>query len=450
MRTYANDLWETALGRLELQVTRANFDTWLRDTRGLRIDGDRLVVGAPTDFAREWLESRLKAIILKTVAAVAERPLDVAFEVFRGDAAPPPPALLDPAEARSVIANAPRASAPLFNPAFTFDSFVTGEENRLAYNAALAAASASPPYSATMIYGPVGLGKTHLLHAIGHRAGTAGRCVVFTTAERFANDFSTAARERAFHQFRERYRQCDLLLVDDLQFLEGKEHTQEEFFHTFNDLAAASAHIAVTADRPPSLLAGLMPKLRSRLAAGLVADVQPPAYETRRAIVAARAERERIPITPDVVDLIASTEAPNVRELEGGFNRVVAFAQLTPGHPINADLARKALAPFADSRPPQPLSAAAIIDTVCAHFGVDVQDLASKKRDRKTSYARHIVMYLLREVGRQSLSDIGRMLGNRDHSTVIHAIHRIAREASYLPDTRHDIESLRSRLTDIA
>jgi chromosomal replication initiator protein len=451
MQAYARELWDTALGRLELQVTRPNFETWLRDTRGLRIEDDRLVVGAPTDFAREWLDTRLKSIILKTIAAVAERPLDVVFEVFRGDASPPPPALLDPAEVRSTITANVRRAAPVFNPAFTFDAFVTGEENRLAYNAALAAATGSPPYHATVICGPVGLGKTHLLHAIGHRAVGEGKTVVFATAERFANEFATAARDRSFQAFRERYRRCDVLLLDDLQFLEGKEHTQEEFFHTFDELAAAGAHVAVTADRPPALLGGLMPKLRSRLAAGLVADIQPPAYETRFAIVAARARRERIPMDPDIVDLIAARDVSNVRELEGGFNRVVAFAQLRPGDPISPELARKALAPFADQRAaPQPVSASAIIDAVCRHVGVDVQDLASKKRDRKTSYARHLVMYLLRELGRQPLSDIGRLLGGRDHSTVIHAVQRIAQEITCIPETRRDVEALRSCLMDVA
>ncbi len=449
MQAYARELWDTALGRLELQVTRPNFDTWLRDTRGLRIEDDRLVVGAPTDFAREWLETRLKSIILKTIAAVAERPLDVVFEVFRGDATPPPPALLDPAEVRSALSERAR-TAPLFNPAFTFDAFVTAEENRLAYNAALAAASGSPPYHATVICGPVGLGKTHLLHAIGHRAVAEGKTVVFATAERFANDFAAAARDRSFQAFRDRYRQCDLLLIDDLQFLEGKEHTQEEFFHTFDDLASAGGHIAVTSDRPPALLAGLVPKLRSRLGAGLVADIQPPSYQTRFAIVAARARREGIPMTHDILDLIASRETANVRELEGGFNRVVAFAQLHLGDAISPELARKALAPFADTRPPEPVPASVIIDAVCRHVGVDLQDLTSKKRDRKTTYARHLVMYLLRELGRQPLSDIGRLLGGRDHSTVIHAVQRIANELQVVPETRRDVEALRASLTDVA
>lgn len=449
MQAYARDLWETALGRLELQVTRPNFDTWLRDTRGLRIEDDRLVVGAPTDFAREWLETRLKSIILKTVAAVAERPLDVVFEVSRGEAAPPPPALLDPAEVRSALADRARV-APLFNPAFTFDAFVAADENRLAYNAALAAATGSPSYHATVICGPVGLGKTHLLHAIGHRAVAEGKTVVFATAERFANEFAAAARDRSFQAFRDRYRHCDLLLLDDLQFLEGKDHTQEEFFHTFDDLASAGAHVAVTADRPPALLAGLLPKLRSRLAAGLVADIQPPSYPTRFAIVAARARREHIRMGDDVLDLIASRDTTNVRELEGGFNRVVAFAQLHPGGAISPELARKALAPFADARPSEPVPASVIIDAVCRHVGVDLQDLTSKKRDRKTTYARHLVMYLLRELGRQPLSDIGRMLGGRDHSTVIHAVHRIANELHVVPETKRDVEALRASLTDVA
>lgn len=450
MEAYARELWDTALGCLELQVTRPNFDTWLRDTRGLRIEDDRLVVGAPTDFAREWLETRLKSIILKTIATVAERPLDVVFEVFRGDASPPPPALLEPAEVRSIAQARLRNAAPLFNPAFTFDAFVTGDENRLAYHAALTAATGSPPYHATVICGPVGLGKTHLLHAIGHRAAADGKTVVFVTAERFANEFAAAARDRSFQAFRDRYRHCDVFLFDDLQFLEGKEHTQEEFFHTFDDLAAAGAHIAVSADRPPALLGGLLPKLRSRLAAGLVADIQPPAYPTRFAILAARARRERIPIDDDVLDLIAAHEVANVRELEGGFNRVVAFAQLVPGDPISPDLARKALAPFADQRPPESVPASAIIDAVCRHVGVDLQDLTSKKRDRKTAYARHLVMYLLRELGRQPLSDIGRLLGGRDHSTVIHAVQRIAQEVACIPETRRDVEALRSALTHVA
>jgi chromosomal replication initiator protein len=238
--------------------------------------------------------------------------------------------------------------------------------------------------------------------------------------------------------------------VDDLQFLEGKEHTQEEFFHTFNDLRDAGAQVVVSSDRQPALLTGMDARLRSRLAAGLTADVHPPSFDTRLAIVRARAQREGLNIGRTVLELIASREVPNVRELEGGFNRVVAFAQLSPGAPFSEDLARRALTPFAPAHAISPPSPDRVIDAVCQRFGVTLQDLASKKRDRQTTYARHVLMYLLREVSHQPFTDIGRILGGRDHSTVIHAIHRISSELSTLADTREDVESLASGVTGVA
>jgi len=434
-------VWETALGQLELQVTRSNYDTWLRGTVGLRFDDGIFVVGAASDFATEWLRSRLQPLIAKTLAGIVGLHISVAFEVLGTTT----PGYTAPASPQSDKPTHSASTSSPFHPRFTFSFFIPGEENRLAWAAAQAVARGpEPPYNPLVLYGPPGIGKTHLLHAIGHVALSEGRQPVLASAERFVNDFVTSLQTRSVAAFRACYRHCDVLLLDDLQFLEGKPRTQDEFFHTFNDLHTAEKQIVVSCDRPPSQLCGLAERLRSRLHWGLLAELRAPGRETRLAILRAKASALRADLPPEILDLIVHAASKSVRDLEGGLNRVMALATLTRA-PISIDLAARALEPFA-SRPHQPPTPQGVITQVCQHFNIQPHDLTGPSRKRHTSYTRHVVMYLLRHESQQSFHQIGALLGGRDHSSVLQGCRRIEREITSLPQTQRDIEALRSTL----
>jgi chromosomal replication initiator protein len=438
-------VWETALGQLQLQVTRSNYDTWLRDTVGVRFDDHLFVVGAPSDFATEWLTSRLQPLITKTLAGILRTQVSVAFQVVGTGGRP-----------EDVTGSAPRvptdseltSTGQRPSSRYTFASFVVGEENEFAYRASLLAAQLSEyTYNPLFLYGSSGLGKTHLLHAIAHRAASSRRTVL-TSAEQFVNDFVMSYKSHTLDYFRDCYRRCELLLIDDIQFLEAKTQTQEEFFHTFNDLHSAGTQIVLTAERPPALLSGLVERLRSRLHAGLLAEILPPALHTRTAILQAKAAALQVDLPSPVLLLIAEMPSKNVRDLEGSLNRVVAFVQLTR-QPMSAELAARALQPFSPPGSSSP-TPGQIISTVCNHFGFSPDMLSGPSRNRHLSYARHLATYLLRHEAHLSLQDIGALLGRRDHSTIIQACHRVEREADSLPQTRQDLNSLRASLRDSA
>jgi chromosomal replication initiator protein len=327
----------------------------------------------------------------------------------------------------------------------TFDTFVIGEENRLAYEAARNACREPVAANPLLIFGASGLGKTHLLNAIGHVAHEADRAVVYASAERFGNDYVRALAS-GIERFRTRYRNCDVLLIDDVQFLEGKEKFQAEFFHAFNELHAAGKQIVVTADRMPSQLTGLSEALRSRLQWGLVADLQKPGYETRLAILRAKAERHAASLPDHALISIAERCCPTVRELEGYLHRVIAYAPLVGGE-VTAEIVARALSPLAPasherSDAPAP---AAVLDAVAAVTGIARADLAGRSRSRDVAYARHLAMYLLKEDARMTVAEIGRLLGNRDHSTVLAGIQRISMEQQTRPETRTDITTTRTQ-----
>lgn len=442
--------WNATLGQLELLVTRANFETWLRDTVGLRHDSDRFVVGAHSDFATEWLATRLRPLISKTLARVLGHGIDVDFEVVRPDGEELP-ALLPAADEATPPALASGTVPPALHPALTFDTFVIGQENRMAYEAARTASRAPVSANPLLIFGASGLGKTHLLNAIGHVAHDAGRSVVYASAERFGNDYVRALGS-GIERFRARYRNCDVLLLDDVQFLEGKEKFQAEFFHAFNELHAAGKQIVVTADRMPSQLAGLSEALRSRLQWGLVADLQKPGYEMRLAILRAKAERHAASLPDSALVSIAERCCPTVRELEGYLHRVIAYVPLVGGD-VTAETVSRALSPLAPpsqhGRPDAPTSDA-VLEAVSAVTAIGLGDLSGRSRSRNVTYARHLAMYLLKEDARMTVAEIGRLLGNRDHSTVLAGIQRIAMEVHTRPETSADIAAARASATGAA
>jgi chromosomal replication initiator protein len=442
----ARSIWEAALGRLQVQVTKPNYDTWLKDTVGIACDEYVFVVGAPSDFAIEWLNTRLRPLVAKALANVVGMDLELTFQVIGASDQERPQttdatALAD--AARPAPARLPEAR---LNSAFTFAAFVVGDCNRLAHAAAMAMAPGpSSPYNPLFIWGPVGLGKTHLLHAISHEALKSAPGVLLASAEKFTNDFVRALKEKRTESFRNRYRSADILLVDDIQFLVGKEQTQEEFFHTFNELQAAGKRIAMTCDRSPQELTGLDTRLRSRFQSGLVADISTPAVDTRAAILRAKAAAHGASISPEVIDLLARRTPGSVRDLEGSLNRVAAYARLTH-QPLTLDLAAHAVDPLPSRNPPSAPSPNTIVTAVSAYFHVSPDALASRSRAKDLTYARHIAMYLLREDAHCSLTDIGRIMGGRDHATALYAYSRIGREIPLIPQTEHDITNLRSQL----
>ncbi len=423
----AHRVWDTALGQLQLQVTRPNYDTWLKDTVGLRTDNGSFVIGTPSDFVSEWLSTKMGPVIAKTVSGILGRSVDLLFQVIsqggNGNQADEPP--LTGASPAPAVTSSPSPRKRL-NGRLTFDRFVIGESNRLA--AAAAHAVAEQPgevYNPLFIYGGPGLGKTHLLHAIANRVARENRRVLYITCEQFTNDFVNAIAQGRQDEFRRKYRSTDTLLIDDIQFLAGKERTQEEFFHTFNDLHADGCQVVLTSDHSPKTTPGLQARLCSRFQWGLIADIQPPDEETRLAIVQAKALEQRIKIGPDVAQLIADRAQDNIRELEGFLNRVAAYASLT-GSAITvtaATLAIDALTPPTPSSPPSP---EAIIEGVARYFSVPTNSLPSPGRAKPIAEARHIAMYILREEAQLSLKQIGRLLGNRDHSTVIHGCRKLS------------------------
>jgi chromosomal replication initiator protein len=425
----AQRIWDAALGQLQIHVTKPNYDTWLKDTQGMRFNDGQFVVGVPTEFVREWLATRMRSLCAQAVGNILGQQVDVSFEIVsrnghngaNGHAAEMP---LSPSATQAVISSPiPRQR---LNPRYTFKSFVIADSNRIAA-AAAAAASERPgeDYNPLFIYSDPGLGKTHLLQAIAQRALETRRDALYVTAEHFTNDFVTAIAQSRSDEFRRRYRSAQLLLIDDIQFLAGKGRTQEEFFYTFNDLHSDGCQVVVAGDRPPAAISGMEARLCSRFQWGLVADIQPPDEETRLAILKTKATEARIEIPPDVARFLADRSRDNIRELEGSLNRVVAYARLTDSR-ISIEVAGRALAALTPSLP-GPADPHAIMRAVASYFSVTVQALAGKSRAKPIAEARHVAMYLLREDGELALKQVGLLLGHRDHSTVIHGVQKVAR-----------------------
>ena len=432
-------LWETALGQLELQVTRPNYETWLRNTVGLTLDDNQLIVGVPSDFASEWLRSRLSGLINRTVTQLADADISVLFQILGAPAAPPAPS----ANGRQP-APVPAAARPVpdLDPNLTFSSFTVVKSNRLAYRAASRVASGKVPFDPLVLVGPPGLGKTHLLHAIGHQALAADKHVIALTSEAFVNKYSSASRDGHPHTFRQLFEDCDLLLLDDLPFLASRAASQEQFFHVFNTLHAANARVVITSDLLPDSVTGLSSRLRSRLKGGLTTEVQPPSPTDRLDILKAKASHLPQTVPEDILRYIANQPYSSVRELEGALNRVTAYADFSDA-PLSLDSVTHILHPFTTRHTP---SATVILDTVCRHFSVSLDQLKGPSRSREITFARHIAMYLLRNYGPRPLTNIGQLLGGRDHSTVLTAYRRIKKERSSLPQTQSHLDAIEASL----
>ena len=431
----AQEIWEAALGELQIQVNKPNYRTWLEKTVGLSYQDNQFIVGAPNPFVAEYLDKNQRSLIEKTLIGLTHHDVKVLFSV----------------DARHQ--NSPGSyrgreeSLPMFNPKYTFDSFIVGNCNRLAHAAALGIAeNPGRSYNPLFIYGGVGLGKTHLLQAIGHMAQASHIQVICVSGEQFTNEFINAIREKKTEEFRNKYRRADMLLIDDINFISGKEQTEECFFHTFNELHNANHQLAITSDRPPKSLPLLQDRLRSRFEWGLVVDIQPPDLETRLAILQSKSEREGANITSDVLEFVAQQSQQNIRELEGNLNRVIAYIRLTRAS-VTIELASQALESIATKAAKgTSTTLTLVIEAVADSFQLTPLTLKSRNRDKETALARQVAMYLLKQGTNCSLAEIGLELGGRNPSTVSHAYEKIASDIETSPYLRHKILDIQHKI----
>jgi len=441
-------IWDTALGRLQLQVPKPSFETWLRGTTGISYTNGEFTVEAPNAFVAEMLDQRMYSLICDSITMVVGERVSVKFEVAKEEAPPSidPRSSTSTRKAHSPVVQPSLTSHQLgtLNPAFTFGTFVRGSSNELAHAAAQASAeNPGASFNPIFIHSEVGLGKTHLLHAIGHEMASIGLSFIYATTEQFTNEYIRAIRSNSAETFRKRYRGADALLLDDIQFIIGKESTQEGFFHTFNALHMSGKQIVVTSDRPLSELSLLQSRVSSRLSGGLVVDIQPPDIETRIAILQNKSHRHHLPA--EVIEYIAQMSHRNVRALEGCLNRVVAISKLSRER-LNIEYLKGALSDIMPDTYSKRVTDEAVVNAVVSHFGLSPSELESSKRDKRTTRARHICMYLLREDTGMALATIGRLLGGRDHSTVVSGHQRIVDRINTEDDLRRDIVTIRGAL----
>ena len=393
----AQDIWETALGELQLQVSKANFKTWLVKTHALSCADDKIVLGVPNTFVSEYLDKNLRSMIEKTLIGITRRDINIEFVVSNPGNSPQAAANYSETKtqpAETIVKEFTNRSSFL-NSRYTFNNFVVSQSNQLAHAAASGVVDnpGRNMYNPLYIYGGVGLGKTHLLSAIGNAALRRGINIVYVSAEQFTTDFISAVRERKTDDFRSKYRSTDMLLIDDIQFLSGKEQTEESFFHIFNELKNSDRQIALTSNCPPHSIPMIEERLRSRLEWGLCAGIQPPDFETRIQILSAKASAEGVDIKPDVLEFIAEHIKQNIRELEGSLNRVVAYAKLLRAV-VTPELASEALQDIATRKPKTSSTPEQLVEAITNYFNIDLNDLKGSKRDKQTSLARQIAMYL--------------------------------------------------------
>ncbi|MCX6065330.1 MAG: chromosomal replication initiator protein DnaA [Chloroflexi bacterium] len=439
----AEQAWQSVLGQLQMEMPRASFDTWVRDTRALSYEDGLLTVAVQNAYARDWLENRLLSTVARLLAGMMNRVVEVRFVVASGqDTAEAEAGEVESADALQPATVKQRNST--LNSRYTFENFVVGANSRLAHAAAQAVAERpARAYNPLFLYGGVGLGKTHLLHAIGNSCHSRGLNVLYVSSEEFTNDMINAIRTHTTQAFREKYRSADVLLIDDIQFIAGKESTQEEFFHTFNTLHSQDKQIIVSSDRPPKSLATLEERLRSRFEWGLIADIQMPDMETRQAILRYKAEKIGRDVPNEILDMIARRVQSNIRELEGALNRILAFADLS-GVPLSLQLAEMALAdllPQVRNVPPQKL-----IELVANEWDTSVEALLGRDRSQRIAEPRQVAMYLLRHETNASLPQIGAVLGGRDHTTVMYAIQKITKDIESGPEMRKKIMRIKQLL----
>ena len=445
MSSNLDSIWNKVLDIIKVELTEVSYNTWLKTVIPVNMSKDTIILAAPNDFTKGILEGRYLNLIKNSIREVTKKDYDIKF-VIPGEE--PSTEIGQTVKQENNFVNNQRSQ---LNPKYSFNTFVIGNSNRFAHAASLAVAEApAQAYNPLFLYGGVGLGKTHLMHAIGHYIlnQNPNTKVVYVTSEKFTNELINSIREYRNEEFRNKYRNVDVLLIDDIQFIAGKEGTQEEFFHTFNALHEANKQIIISSDRPPKEIPTLEDRLRSRFEWGLIADIQPPDLETRIAILRKKANMENIQIQDDVLHYIATKIKSNIRELEGALIRVVAYSSLT-NKSITLDLAEEALKDIISTNKPREITVDLIKEEVGKEFNVKIEDFNSKKRTRAIAFPRQIAMYLTRELTDLSLPKIGDEFGGRDHTTVIHACDKISKDISEDQQLKERIDHIIKKLKGV-
>ncbi|MCR1952958.1 MULTISPECIES: chromosomal replication initiator protein DnaA [unclassified Clostridium] len=449
MNNDLKSLWEKTLNIIKGEMSEVSFNTWIKSCEPISISSNIIRISVPNSFTQDILEKRYKDLVVNSIEAACSKVYNVEFMVASD---------IQEAEEKeekkpkfddrgSITVNDEMSS--LLNPKYTFDSFVIGNSNRFAHAASLAVAEApAKAYNPLFIYGGVGLGKTHLMHAIGHYVlqNNSNAKVVYVSSEKFTNELINAIRDDKNEEFRNKYRNVDILLIDDIQFIAGKERTQEEFFHTFNALHDANKQIILSSDRPPKEIPTLEDRLRSRFEWGLIADIQAPDFETRMAILKKKADVEKLNVANEVMVYIATKIKSNIRELEGALIRIVAYSSLT-NRPITVELASEALKDIISNKQNKNVTIDVIQDVVAGYFNLRIEDLKSQRRTRNVAYPRQIAMYLSRKLTDMSLPKIGEEFGGRDHTTVIHAYEKISDSLNTDESLQHTVNDITKKLT---
>jgi len=444
-----NEVWQQVLSVIQTKLSKPSFDTWFKATKASFLSDNAVIVTAPTTFAVEWLETRYTKLVSSTLSEYIGRSVEVKFSIEEVKAPEPAEQAIPSSANRQPVSEEPMMH--MLNPKYTFDTFVIGAANRFAHAASLAVAELpAKSYNPFFMYGGVGLGKTHLMHAIGHYIleHNPHMKVLYLSSEKFTNEFINAIRDNRGESFRNKYRNIDVLLIDDIQFLAGKEGTQEEFFHTFNALHEEHKQIVISSDRPPKEIPTLEERLRSRFEWGLITDIQPPDLETRIAILRKKAKAENLDIPNEAMMYIANMIDSNIRELEGALIRIVAYSSLT-NQDITAHLAAEALKDILPTGRNRLITMQDIQQRVGDYYGLKLEDFKARKRTKAVAFPRQIAMYLSRELTDYSLPKIGDAFGGRDHTTVIHAHEKISQLLKIDQDLYKIINSLTERIKNL-
>ncbi|HJV32594.1 MAG TPA: chromosomal replication initiator protein DnaA [Patescibacteria group bacterium] len=457
-----HELWQAALGELELSLSKANYTTWFRNTFISAFEEGRIVVSVPNTFTKAWLEKKYHAAILKALQNVAKEGgvREVHYKVELKPSVPQDigtpigsPSAATPAVAAQAEEEATEGTKDFsLNPRYTFENFIVGKTNELAHAAALAVTEKPGRYNPLFVYGGVGLGKTHLLQAIGHKMIEMNprTKVLYVTCERFTNEFIHAVRNGRGKEFKDTYRSLDLLLIDDIQFITGKEGTQEEFFHTFNTLHQSNKQIVLSSDRPPKAIQGIEQRLVSRFEWGMMVDISAPDLETRVAILESKCKEKHYELSREILSYVASSVQSNVRELEGTLNKIIAYHQFKNIKPSMESIRELVSSINSAAGSKKNLTPKDLLDTVAGYYDIALPDLLGKCREKRLSFPRQIIMYLMREELNSSYPAIGKMIGGRDHTTAIHAYTKIQNDLQEDEKLRHDLNLIRQRLYSAA
>lgn len=450
------EIWQAVLADFELKISKANFTTWFKNTGIAKYDAGQILICVPNTFTKSWLEKKYNSDIVKTIERVTNKPvkkIDYKVENIK---------MIEEKEC-NMTSQKPTVSSintPIYsqqkitatkfglNPKYTFANYIVGKNNELAHAAAKAVVDRpGEAYNPLFLYGGVGLGKTHLLQAVGHALleKNPQTKIIYVSSEKFTNEFVAAIKEGRTKEFKDKYRNIDLLLIDDIQFIAGKEQTQEEFFHTFNELHQLGKQIVLTSDRPPKAIPALEDRLRSRFEWGMIVDIATPDLETRAAILQSKAQENNFIIAPELINMIATTVQNNIRELEGALNKIIAFHQLKNITPSKESI-KSILISFESQSLKRSLTPKDLINTVSEFYDVSIDDIIGKSREKRLANPRQIIMYLLREELKMSYPAIGNELGGRDHTTAMHAHTKIRTEIENDPKLKQEIKSIKERL----